>query len=170
MSDSYAVRGSFMAGIEAGRELGVQWGNGHGWGNCEGTGGAGDCKLKNANFKMGIGPSPLRFAIFNLQFAIPSSARPLAPPQTFPFSAPSIDLIVDEGELNAMSSSQQADEYKKKFRPDTDAAIDREVEAALGGMSVDELMGTDAPKPSGGNSSAAELGAPGAAAGKSHFC
>ena len=63
-----------------------------------------------------------------------------------------------------MSSSQQGDEYKKKFRPDTDAAIDREVEAALGGMSIDDLMGTDAPKPAGG--STAELARKGLRRGK----
>ncbi len=63
-----------------------------------------------------------------------------------------------------MSSSQQGDEYKKKFRPDTDAAIDREVDAALGGMSIDELMGTDAPQPAG--ASAAELARKGLRRGK----
>ncbi|HEX4793824.1 MAG TPA: S1 RNA-binding domain-containing protein [Humisphaera sp.] len=36
--------------------------------------------------------------------------------------------------------SEQADQYKEKFRPDTDSALDSEVEAALGGLTVDEII------------------------------
>jgi small subunit ribosomal protein S1 len=64
-----------------------------------------------------------------------------------------------------MSNSQQTDEYKKKFRPDADAAIDREVDAALGGISIDDLMGMDAPQHSTG-ASTAELARQGLRRGK----
>jgi small subunit ribosomal protein S1 len=37
-------------------------------------------------------------------------------------------------------SDDQSGQYKEKFRPDQDPALDREVEAALGGLSVDQLI------------------------------
>jgi small subunit ribosomal protein S1 len=37
-------------------------------------------------------------------------------------------------------SEQQADQYKEKFRPDADPSLDSEVEAALGGLSVDQII------------------------------
>src|SRR5687768_13541043 len=50
-----------------------------------------------------------------------------------------------------MSDQPQKDAYREKFRPDADAALDREVEAALGGMSIESLMEADEPqKPAGG--------------------
>ena len=49
-----------------------------------------------------------------------------------------------------MSDQPQKDAYKEKFRPDADAALDREIEAALGGMSIDSLLEADEPpKPAG---------------------
>jgi small subunit ribosomal protein S1 len=63
-----------------------------------------------------------------------------------------------------MASSQPGDQYKEKFRPDADAALDREVEAALGGLSIDDLMASDAPKPAASN--AAELARQGLRRGK----
>jgi small subunit ribosomal protein S1 len=42
-----------------------------------------------------------------------------------------------------MPNSTQGDEYKEKFRPDTDPALDKEVEAALADVSVDQLMDFD---------------------------
>ncbi len=53
----------------------------------------------------------------------------------------------------------QGDPYKQKFRSDADTALDREVEAALGGMSVEDLYDFDKPqtKPEPGGLSAAKL-------------
>jgi len=45
-----------------------------------------------------------------------------------------------------MANPQQGDEYKQKFRPEADPAIDKEVEAALGEVSVEQLYGFDKPK------------------------
>ncbi len=56
-------------------------------------------------------------------------------------------------------ANPQGDPYKEKFRSD-DAALDREVEAALGGMSVDELYEFNKPQPTastGARTSAAQL-------------
>jgi len=39
---------------------------------------------------------------------------------------------------------QPHDAYKEKFRPDADAALDAEIEAALSGLSEDELYGDKA--------------------------
>jgi small subunit ribosomal protein S1 len=46
-----------------------------------------------------------------------------------------------------MPESSQQDQYKEKFRPETDASLDKEVEAALSGVSVEQLYGFDQPKP-----------------------
>jgi small subunit ribosomal protein S1 len=46
-----------------------------------------------------------------------------------------------------MAHSQQSDEYKQKFRPDSDANLDQEVEAALADVSVDQLYEFDKPRP-----------------------
>ena len=43
-------------------------------------------------------------------------------------------------------SEQQADAYKEKFRPGTDPSLDSEVEAALGGMSMDQIL-AQSPQP-----------------------
>ena len=43
-------------------------------------------------------------------------------------------------------AEQQTDPFKEKFRPE-DSALDREVDAALGGMSMDDLYGFDKPVP-----------------------
>ena len=52
---------------------------------------------------------------------------------------------------HVMPDQPQKDAYREKFRPDADAALDREVEAALGGMSIESLMEADEPpKPAGG--------------------
>ena len=40
--------------------------------------------------------------------------------------------------------SQPHDVYKEKFRPDADAALDAEIEAALSGLSEDDLYGDKA--------------------------
>lgn len=44
----------------------------------------------------------------------------------------------------------QGDPYKQKFRTDADTALDQEVEAALEGMSIDDLYAFDKPQPSAG--------------------
>ncbi|HEY8665056.1 MAG TPA: S1 RNA-binding domain-containing protein [Tepidisphaeraceae bacterium] len=52
-----------------------------------------------------------------------------------------------------MAKRPNEEVYKEKFRADVDAALDQEIEAALGDLSVDQLMDTDSPapaKPSGG--------------------
>ena len=45
-----------------------------------------------------------------------------------------------------MANPQQSDEYKQKFRPEADATIDREVEAALAEVPVEQLYGFDKPR------------------------
>jgi len=42
--------------------------------------------------------------------------------------------------------AKQSDDYKEKFRPDADAALDAEIEAALGGMSVEALYDATTPQ------------------------
>jgi small subunit ribosomal protein S1 len=49
------------------------------------------------------------------------------------------------------------DSYKEKFRPDTDAALDAEIEAALSGLSEDELYG-DKPQAAGAQQPEAHTG------------
>ncbi len=51
-----------------------------------------------------------------------------------------------------MSNPSKNDDYKQKFRPD-DTAVDKEVEAALGDLSIEDLYGFDKPKPSSGGAS-----------------
>ena len=46
-----------------------------------------------------------------------------------------------------MADSQQSDQYRQKFRPDADEALDKEVEAALADVSVEELYAFDKPQP-----------------------
>ena len=46
-----------------------------------------------------------------------------------------------------MANPQSGDEYKEKFRPDADPALDREVDAALSSLSVEQLYGFDKPQP-----------------------
>jgi len=43
--------------------------------------------------------------------------------------------------------SSQKDQYKEKFRPDSDSALDRELSAALGEVPLDKLYGFDKPQP-----------------------
>lgn len=45
-----------------------------------------------------------------------------------------------------MSNPQPADQYKQKFRPDSDPALDKELQAALGDVSVEQLLGFDKPQ------------------------
>ena len=45
-----------------------------------------------------------------------------------------------------MTNPQPGDEYKEKFRPDVDAALDREIEAALADVPVEQLYGFDKPR------------------------
>src|SRR5579859_1961709 len=45
-----------------------------------------------------------------------------------------------------MSNPQPADQYKQKFRPDSDPALEKELEAALGDVSVEQLLGFDKPQ------------------------
>lgn len=42
--------------------------------------------------------------------------------------------------------SEQKDQYKEKFRPDAETALDREIADALDGVSLDSLYGFDKPK------------------------
>src|SRR5438876_7730274 len=42
--------------------------------------------------------------------------------------------------------SSQKDQYKEKFRPDSDSALERELNAALGEVSLDKLYGFDKPQ------------------------
>src|SRR5437762_13184458 len=48
-----------------------------------------------------------------------------------------------------MANSQPGEEYKEKFRPE-DTALDREVDAALGDLKIEELYAFDKPQPGGG--------------------
>ena len=45
-----------------------------------------------------------------------------------------------------MPNSPQGDEYKEKFRPNADPALDKEIEAALGDVSMDQLLGFNQPQ------------------------
>jgi len=49
-----------------------------------------------------------------------------------------------ETKADTMSSSK--DQYKEKFRPDSDSALDRELSAALGGVELEKLYGFDKPQ------------------------
>lgn len=46
-----------------------------------------------------------------------------------------------------MAKVQSGDEYKEKFRPNSDPTLDREVEAALADVAVDQLYAFDKPRP-----------------------
>ena len=45
-----------------------------------------------------------------------------------------------------MAETQQIDPYKEKFRVDADPDLDKQVAAAMEGLSIDQLMATDKPK------------------------
>ena len=45
-----------------------------------------------------------------------------------------------------MTEQQTGDPYKEKFRVDTDPELDKQVDDALAGLSLDQLMATDKPK------------------------
>ena len=45
-----------------------------------------------------------------------------------------------------MPRNRPDDAYKEKFRPDADAKLDAQIDAALGGLSMDALYGFDKPK------------------------
>ena len=45
-----------------------------------------------------------------------------------------------------MAKNRMDDQYKQKFRPDADAALDSALDAALGNVSMDQLYGFDKPK------------------------
>src|ERR1700677_1995137 len=55
-----------------------------------------------------------------------------------------------------MARNPADDTYKDKFRPDADAKLDAQINAALGGLSDDDLYGFNKPQPS---APAAEKGA-----------
>ncbi len=42
-----------------------------------------------------------------------------------------------------MADQPIKDQFKEKFRPDSDSALDREIEAALEGISLENLYGAD---------------------------
>jgi small subunit ribosomal protein S1 len=46
-----------------------------------------------------------------------------------------------------MARNRADDAYKDKFRPDADAKLDAQIDAALGGLSEDDLYGFNKPKP-----------------------
>src|SRR5690242_11000662 len=52
-----------------------------------------------------------------------------------------IILFLSEKQSSTMSS--QKDQYKEKFRPDTDSALERELSAALGEVPLEKLYGFD---------------------------
>jgi len=58
-----------------------------------------------------------------------------------------------------MANPQQEDQYKEKFRPDVDPALDKEIEAALRDVSVEQLYGFDKPQEAAATPQAAAGGA-----------
>src|SRR5688500_18194677 len=80
------------------------------------------------------------------------------------FSPPVLpDTMADSLGVRQTMAEQQTDPFKEKFRP-ADSALDKEVDAALGGVSIDDLYGFgEAPPavPQGGDVPAV-AGAPGA--------
>ena len=48
-----------------------------------------------------------------------------------------------------MARNRADDAYKDKFRPDADAKLDAQIDAALGGMSEDDLYGFNKPEAGG---------------------
>src|SRR5688500_407487 len=54
-----------------------------------------------------------------------------------------------------MAKHSKDDAYREKFRPDADSALDREIDAALGGMSIEDLYDKGQTAPAGKK---AELG------------
>jgi small subunit ribosomal protein S1 len=65
-----------------------------------------------------------------------------------------------------MADQQQSDQYKEKFRADADPALDRELDAALAGVSMDELYAFDKPKTQAAEGTAPEPGGKGVRRGK----
>ena len=49
-----------------------------------------------------------------------------------------------------MARNRADDAYKEKFRPDADAKLDAQIDAALGGISIDDLYGFNKPQAAGG--------------------
>jgi small subunit ribosomal protein S1 len=60
------------------------------------------------------------------------------------------------GVRTIMSKKPNDDDYKQKFRSDADAALDREIEDALGGVSIEALLDQDQPSPSRGGEGTAK--------------
>ena len=56
-----------------------------------------------------------------------------------------------------MSNDPRSDDYKQKFRPDQ-TALDQEVDAALAGVSMDDLYGFDKPKVGGAEAAGDQAG------------
>jgi hypothetical protein len=46
-----------------------------------------------------------------------------------------------------MSNLPAGNEYKEKFRPEADAALEKEVEAALADVAIEQLYAFDKPRP-----------------------
>ena len=65
-----------------------------------------------------------------------------------------------------MANSQPGDEYKQKFRPDSDPNLDKELEAALADVAVDQLYAFDKPRPESAGQPAAAAQAGGVRRGK----
>jgi small subunit ribosomal protein S1 len=57
-----------------------------------------------------------------------------------------------------MANPEQSEDYKEKFRPQ-DTALDREVDAALAGLSIEDLYAFDKPQPQGPREGQATAGA-----------
>jgi small subunit ribosomal protein S1 len=55
-----------------------------------------------------------------------------------------------------MANLDSQNEYKEKFRPDADPALDKEVEAALAGVPVEQLYAFDKPRPEAGGAGGPE--------------
>src|SRR4051812_23779708 len=59
-----------------------------------------------------------------------------------------------------MSNDPRSEDYKQKFRPDQ-SALDQEVDAALAGVSMDDLCGFDKPKVGEASDAAGDQGGAG---------
>src|SRR3954465_7263096 len=66
----------------------------------------------------------------------------------------------EEREVDTMANEPNSDEYRQKFRPENEA-LDREVDAALGNLSMDDLYGFDKPQPASATGSATSSGGTG---------
>src|SRR6185437_5800659 len=63
-----------------------------------------------------------------------------------------------------MTEQQHGDPYKEKFRTDTDPELDKQVEAAMAGLSLDQLMATNKPQESTNKEGAQPAQSPGGGA------